>query len=159
MPFLVGEIFWGATSGWHDKKTVTNDEFSRSPNIGSTLGYTFRTLSALAAIELQLSIIFYSLICSQPKDKQNRARDFRLFKYFLNNLFSTAFRQNRLSKLVVRKNADNVLCSSLLEMCAQKFKVDFASRFCTGVRQVFKNQKPLTTGIPLTMKTVTSNSL
>ena len=29
---------------------------------------------------------FFSLIFSQPRDKQNRARDFLLFKYFLNNL-------------------------------------------------------------------------
>ena len=43
---------------------------------------------------------FFSLICSQPRDKQNRARDFLLFKYFLNNLLLTVFMQNALSKLV-----------------------------------------------------------
>ena len=43
---------------------------------------------------------FFSLICSQPRDKQNRARDFLLFKYFLNNLLLTVFMQNTLSKLV-----------------------------------------------------------
>ena len=43
---------------------------------------------------------FFSLIFSQPRDKQNRAHDFLLFKYFLNNLLLTVFMQNTLSKLV-----------------------------------------------------------
>ena len=43
---------------------------------------------------------FFSLIFSQPRVKQNRARDFLLFKYFLNNLLLTVFMQNTLSKLV-----------------------------------------------------------
>ena len=43
---------------------------------------------------------FISLIFSQPKDKQNHARDFLLFKYILNNLLLTVFMQNTLSKLV-----------------------------------------------------------
>ena len=42
----------------------------------------------------------FSLTCRQPKDKQNRARDFLLFKYFLNNLLLTVFMQNTLSKLL-----------------------------------------------------------
>ena len=42
----------------------------------------------------------FSLILSQPADKQNCARDFFLFKYFLNNLLLTAFMQNTFSKLV-----------------------------------------------------------
>ena len=37
---------------------------------------------------------FFSLIFSQASVKQNRARDFLLFKYFLNNLLLTAFMQN-----------------------------------------------------------------
>ena len=36
---------------------------------------------------------FFSLIFSQASVKQNRARDFLLFKYFLNNLLLTAFIQ------------------------------------------------------------------
>ena len=43
---------------------------------------------------------FFSLIFSQSRDKQNCARDFLLFKYFLNNLLLTVFMQNTLSKLV-----------------------------------------------------------
>ena len=43
---------------------------------------------------------FFSLIFSQASVKQNRARDFLLFKYFLNNLLLTVFMQNTLSKLV-----------------------------------------------------------
>ena len=42
----------------------------------------------------------FSLICSQLRDKQNCARNFFLFKYFLNNLLLTAFIQSTLSKLV-----------------------------------------------------------
>ena len=34
---------------------------------------------------------FFSLICSQPRDKQNCAHDFPLSNYFLNNLFLTVF--------------------------------------------------------------------
>ena len=43
---------------------------------------------------------FFSLIFSQPRDKQNRTRDFLLFKYILNNLLLTVFMQNKLSKHV-----------------------------------------------------------
>ena len=35
--------------------------------------------------------IFFPLIYSQPRDKQSRARDFLLSKYFLNNLLLTVF--------------------------------------------------------------------
>ena len=44
------------------------------------------------------------------------------------------------------------MCSSLLEMCLQKLKVDLFIRFRIGARQVFTTQKPLPTEIPLTMK-------
>ena len=78
--------------------------------------------------------------------------------------------QNRLSKLVellkqkknyslLEKTRTRFLCSSLLEICVLKFKIDFFGRFRTGARQVFTTQKPLPTEIPLTMKNVTSNSL
>ena len=43
--------------------------------------------------------IFFSLTCSQPRDKQNGVRDFIFFKYFLNNLLLTVFMQNVLSRL------------------------------------------------------------
>ena len=43
---------------------------------------------------------FFSLIFSQPRSKQDRALDFLIFKYFLNNLLLTVFMQNTLSKLV-----------------------------------------------------------
>ena len=43
--------------------------------------------------------IFFSLIFNQARDKQNRARDFLLSKYFLNNLLLTVFMANTLSKL------------------------------------------------------------
>ena len=43
---------------------------------------------------------FFSLICSEARDKQNRARDFFPFEYFLNNQLSTIFMETTLSKLV-----------------------------------------------------------
>ena len=43
---------------------------------------------------------FFSLMFSQPRVKENRARDFLLFNYFLNNLLLTVFMQNTFSKLV-----------------------------------------------------------
>ena len=43
---------------------------------------------------------FFSLIFSQRRVKQNRARDSLCFKYFLINLLLTVFMQNTLSKLV-----------------------------------------------------------
>ena len=41
-----------------------------------------------------------ALMCSQPRDKQNRARNFLLYKYFLNNVLLTVFMQNALLKFV-----------------------------------------------------------
>ena len=52
-----------------------------------------------------------------------------------------------------------VLCNSLLEMGVQSFKVDRLSRFRTEARQVFTTHKLFPSEIPLTMKTVTSNSI
>ena len=43
---------------------------------------------------------FFPVICSQQGDKQNRACDFLLSRYFLNNLLLTVFMQNMLSKLI-----------------------------------------------------------
>ena len=43
---------------------------------------------------------FFSLICSEPRDKQNRARDFFPFEYLLNNQLLTVFMKTTLSKLV-----------------------------------------------------------
>ena len=60
---------------------------------------TFPIFWAHAPTELQFSI-FFSLICSQPRDQQNRSRDLLLSIYFLNNLLLTVFMHNTLSKLV-----------------------------------------------------------
>ena len=43
---------------------------------------------------------FFSLICSEARGKQNRARDFFPFEYFLNNQLSTIFMETTLSELV-----------------------------------------------------------
>ena len=70
-----------------------------SVKLGSKLGQkliTFPIFWAPAPAELQFSIIF----CRQPRDRQNRVRDFLCSKYFFNNLRLTVFVQNTLSKLV-----------------------------------------------------------
>ena len=64
-----------------------NLSFLRSPNIGK-----IRVKDGPKS--------FFSLIHSQQRDKQNRARDFLVSKYFLNNLLLTVFIYNTLSKLV-----------------------------------------------------------
>ena len=113
---------------------------------------------------------FFSLICSEPRDKQNRVHDFFPFEYFLNNHLLNIFMETTLTKLVELnhyrkltthyqiKRGHSFQEQSVRNLCA-KFKVDRLSRFCTGARQVFTTQKPFLSEIPLTMKTTTSNSL
>ena len=85
---------------------ITNLPFSHFPNIkkirvkvGPKTNY-FSYFMSSCTDKIVLFNNFFSLIFSQPRDKQNRARDFLLFKYFLNNLLLTVFMQNTLSKLV-----------------------------------------------------------
>ena len=85
---------------------IYNLPFLRSPNIGK-IGVKvgpktdyFSYILSSCTNRIAVFNDFFSLICSQPRDKQNRARDFLLSKYFLNNLLLTVFMQNTLSKLV-----------------------------------------------------------
>ena len=80
--------------------------FLRSPNIGKIavkvgpkLNYFFYILSSCTD-RIAVFNNFFSLTCSHPRDKENHALGFLLSKYFLNNLLSTVFMQNTLSKLV-----------------------------------------------------------
>ena len=85
---------------------IYNLPFLRSPNIGKirvkvgpkTNYFSYFMSSCTNRIAVFNN--FFSLICSQPRDKQNRARDFLFFKYFLNNLLLTVFMQNTPSQLV-----------------------------------------------------------
>ena len=85
---------------------ICNFPFLRSPNIGKIrvkVGPKTNYFSYFMSSCTNRIVVFnnfFSLIFSQPRDKQNRARDFLLFKYFLNNLLLTVFMQNTLSKLV-----------------------------------------------------------
>ena len=85
---------------------IYNLPFLRSPNIGKIrvkVGPKTDYFSyILSSCTNRIAVFndFFSLICSQPRDKQNRARDFLLSKYFLNNPLLTVFMQNTLSKLV-----------------------------------------------------------
>ena len=85
---------------------IYNLLFLRSPNIGKIrvkvgpkTDYSSYILNSCTN-RIAVFNKFFSLICSQPRDKQNRARDFPLSKYFLNNLPLAASMQNTLSKLV-----------------------------------------------------------
>ena len=74
-----------------------------SVKLGLKLGQKLTTFSYFMSSctnRIEVFNNFFSLICSQPRGKQNRARDFLLFKYVLNNLLLTVFMQNTLSTLV-----------------------------------------------------------
>ena len=77
-----------------------------SGKFGSKLGQkltTFPTATEFLTSSCTDRIVvfnIFSLIFSHPRDKQNSACDFLLFKYFLNNLLLTVYMQNTLSKLV-----------------------------------------------------------
>ena len=85
---------------------IYNLPFLRSPNIGKirvkvgpkTNYFSYFMSSCTNRIAVFNN--FFSLICSQPRDKRNFAPDFLLSKYFLNNLLLTVFMQNTLSKFV-----------------------------------------------------------
>ena len=85
---------------------IYNLPFLRSPNIGKIGVKVWPKTSYFSSFMSSCTNItavfdnFLSLICSQPRDKQNSARDFLLFKYFWNDLLLTVFMQNMLSKLV-----------------------------------------------------------
>ena len=63
----------------------------------------------------------FSLICTQPRDKQNRAHNFFIFKYVLNNPLSTVFMQNALLKpveLLQKKMSNSLLEKRRARFCA-----------------------------------------
>ena len=84
---------------------IYNLPFLPSPNIGKirikvmpkTNYFSYFMSSCTNRIEVFNN--FFSLICSQSRDKQNRVRDFVLSKCFLNNLLLTVFMQNTLSEI------------------------------------------------------------
>ena len=85
---------------------IYNLPFLRPPNIGKIrvkvgpkINY-FSYFMSSCTNRIAVFNNFFSLIYRQPRDKQNRARDFFLFKYFLNNQLLTVFMQNMLSRLV-----------------------------------------------------------
>ena len=105
-----------------------NLSFLRSPNIGKILvkvgpktNFFFYILSSCTN-RIAVFNNFFSMICSQPRDKQNRARDFLLSKYFLNNLLLTVFMQNTLSELV-----------ELLRQKMNNSSGKMGARFCAAV--------------------------
>ena len=85
---------------------ICNLSFLRSPNIGKIrvkVGPKTDYFSyILSSCTNRIAVFndFFSLICSQPRNKQNCARDFLLSKYFLSNLLLTVFMQNTLLKLI-----------------------------------------------------------
>ena len=89
---------------------VYNLPFLRFPNIGKigvkvgpkTSYFSFFMSSCTNRITVFNN--FFSMMCSQPRDKQNHARDFLHSKYFLNNqLFSCKIRFQSLSSYCNKK--------------------------------------------------------
>ena len=84
---------------------IYNLPFLRSPNIGKItikVGPKTNHFSYILSSSTNRIAVFnnfFSLICSQSRDKQNRVRDFVLSKCFLNNLLLTVFMQNTLSEI------------------------------------------------------------
>ena len=83
-----------------------NLPFLSSPNIGKTIvkvgpkaNYVSYFVSSCIN-RIAVFNTFFSLICSQSRSKQNRARDLFPFEYFLNNQLFTVFMETALSKLV-----------------------------------------------------------
>ena len=79
-------------------------------------------------------VAVFNIICSQSRSKQNRACDFLLFKYFLNNLLLTVLMQKSTFKtrwiiaiknewLFDIKNEGKLLFRILSEMCVQSLKL------------------------------------
>ena len=85
---------------------IYNLPFLHSPNIGKITAKVvpksdyFSYILSSCTNRIAVFKDFFSLLQSQPKDKQNRACDFLLSKYFLNSLPLTVFMQNMLSKFV-----------------------------------------------------------
>ena len=84
---------------------IFNLPFSSSPNIGKIrvkvwpkTNY-FSYFMSSCTNRIAVFNIFFSLIRSQPRDKQNLVRDFFPFEYFLNNQLLTVFMEITLSKL------------------------------------------------------------
>ena len=85
---------------------MCNLSFFYSPNIGKirvkvrpkTNYCSYFTSSCTNRIAVFSN--FFSLINSQPRDKQNRDRDFFPFEYFLNNQLLIIFMETALSKFV-----------------------------------------------------------
>ena len=85
---------------------ICNLPFLSSPNIGKIrvkawpkanyFSYFMSSCTSKTAVFNN----FFSLICSEPRDKQNRARGFFPFEYFLNNQLLTIFMETTLSKLI-----------------------------------------------------------
>ena len=84
---------------------ICNLPFLRSPNIGkikvkvAPKANYFSYFMSSCTNRITVFNNSFSLICSQPREKQNRAHDFFLFKYFLNNLRFNVCMENTLSKL------------------------------------------------------------
>ena len=84
---------------------IYNLPFLRSPNIGKITVKVgpktnhFSYILSSSTNRIAVFNNFFSLICSQSRDKQNRVRDFVLSKCFLNNLLLTVFMQNTLSEI------------------------------------------------------------
>ena len=72
---------------------ICNLPFWHSPNIGK-IRVKVGPKNSYFTNRIEFFSKFFSLICSQPREKQNHVCDFLLFRYFLNNVLLTVFMQN-----------------------------------------------------------------
>ena len=111
-------------------------EYSENKGQNWTKNTRFSTLRAPAPIPLWFSIVFsHWNVCNQ--DPKSRGWIFLLFKYFLDNLFLTAFVQNAISKFV--EVLPQKLHNSLLEKsCAHFYAAVCWNCVCKIWSQSFK---------------------
>ena len=110
---------------------IRNLSISHSPNIrkirvkvGPKSNY-FSYLMSSCTKTIVIFNNFSSLIFSEASVKQNLARDFLLFKYFLNNLLLTVFMQITISNLVEllqQKMNVSLLGKTRAQFCAVVFQ-------------------------------------
>ena len=122
--------------------------FLRSPNIGKIrvkVGPKINYFSYFISFCTNRIAVFntsFSLICSQPRDKQNRARNIfwitsvSLFSWKIRFQNSPNYCYKKWTTHYSKKRGHGFVQQSVRNVCA-KFKVDCLSRFRTGPRQVF----------------------
>ena len=121
---LLKRTFWHRCFSENAKVSEYPFKQNRSSVKNMTVLLYFSYFMSSCTKRIAVSSNVFSLICTQPSDKQNHAHNFFIFKYVLDNPLSTVFMQNALLKLVelLQKRMNN----SLLE----KRQAQFCAAVC-----------------------------